>query len=307
MKTIFSLDWLTVTLHDYTPMQLEMFLQMLGLDGFKSIGHGGRGFKDILENPQGAKLYARPAQSGSYASLDLSGKVVNHVGFKRITSALMRVECRYSVTRLDFALDTQAFTVDDVWQVVSDPEGAFVTRCQRKYIERYKNLTGESDTVYMGHTSSSARLRVYRKVLSESEFGDEAFTRTELQMRKQRAHDCMQALLEYSGQEEVVTAFAVGFLRGFVDIQHPFWFSWIDTQPVRIAVPRPISTLESIAGWFQAQVAPSLATYMKALAKYDMDNTELERLLKLGREKMKPRHHAMVEGFVPQGLMVNVG
>jgi hypothetical protein len=70
----------------------------------------------------------------------MSGQAVAWSGIERIIEAFRLIELRakrWSCTRIDLALDTQAFTVEQFWLAVGENTWPIVTHVHRKSIERY--------------------------------------------------------------------------------------------------------------------------------------------------------------------------
>lgn len=297
-----SVDYLTLTIHISLDQQwalLDMFGMMKGL-AFS--GGGGHGYKELWKSEVGLQVLRLPAKSeGEFFTIEFSGSGVMHYGIHKIMELITFCQVkgiRYNCTRIDLAIDQNEFTTKQFARCVDKDEvKTYVRRTVKGSFDFHKGLDINTDaTQYVGSPKSDKRLRVYQKQIEGHElFGDEYFTRIELQLRGDSAKAALFHLMTflYADWHEQM----VGIIRRFVDLEKKWWLRVMTAPPVRIALQQTQSSIEKIDRWLHEQVLPSLATYLAAIASPGLELLYLEQLLKKGRERMTVRHLAMIEVF----------
>lgn len=309
-QTVFSIDWLSLTVWADDNV-LDEVLNALGYNARvlkPTPKGGGRGFRRVSEGDHGFRLYEVPvteSKEGSvdYWSIELPGQACAWVGLERIIDAMsiiMDKAGRWNCTRIDAAFDTQAFEVEQFWDVVSTPDGDFKSYVHRDNIERWYNASGTGDTVYMGAAGSMSRLRVYKKQIEDSEvFGAEFFTRAELVVRRDRASALLAKLMSIPLEDWAEKC--MGLLRGFVDLGADWWQNWLQgVDQFRISFQQPTPTIDKVQGWLHSQVAPSLAAWIKARHPGGETESILRDILALykeGSSRHTQKHIGMIENY----------
>jgi len=262
----------------------------------------------MLTGDYGFRLYEIPVSKSKdgdldYWTIELPGQACAWVGLEviiDIMALVMDKAHRWRCTRMDIAFDTQAFTVDQFWDVVGDPYGDFTTYVHRGKIEQWHSSDGTGNTVYMGAAGSMSRLRVYKKQIEDSEvFGDEFFTRVELVVRRDRATALLVKLMHLPLEDWAEKC--MGMLRGFVDLGAEWWKNWLQgVDQFRISFQQPTPTIDKIQVWLVHQVAPSLAAWIKARhpgGEADGILGDVLALHKEGTGRHTKKHRAIIENY----------
>ena len=302
--TIFSFDWLTLTIHAALN-EVMHFVELLGLhEGLEEQKHGMKGFQRVMYGQAGFRLGFQPGADRDYCTLFLPGKALDFVGPERLVTfyaqlceAAVGGQLRWSVPRVDLAFDTQGFTVDDVAAARIADE----VQCPAKLYDERVNYDGQQKvghTLYFGSRTSATMLRVYRKVDGSSLFGEAPFTRVELELKEKVATLAFMQVMANKMSDWITVA--GGLLSGFFEIASDWWKKFVESWPkALLKVARSVSSVARVKEWLYTQVAASLATYLSAVSQLDHDiiNSELAALTMHGLESLKPRHRAMIKGY----------
>jgi hypothetical protein len=248
----------------------------------------------------GVQLYCNPVAENQYCTLSFPGQALASMGVEcwlRGYVALCQSEWRWNVTRCDFAFDTTDFHAADIYEAAA--QGNITTRVQRKSITRTDNVPGDGYTCYVGAPSSDARIRAYRKVIPASmAFGDEPFTRVELQLRAERADmGCREV---FAGSMEGWAAAAAGLLCGFFKVELDWWRDWVASiRASWVRIRRAVPTVASIEGWLVRQVTPALACWLGAKTAGDTELMPhyLRYLLQDGAKRLTAVHKSLMQGY----------
>ena len=301
----FSIDWWRVTLWADRNYVMPL-LSLLGLDvGLEDSGHAGLGFHRCENGLNGFQLYLDPVNppkdGGTYVSLNFPSQCLDNLGLERVEQAATWLceqglsGLKWRSTRLDLAFDTQQFAapaVEAAWDA-----GLVRTAAKKGKVEKGKG--GDLGyTFYIGKRQSSAMLRTYHKMDGHS-FGDEAFTRVELELKEDRA---LMGFLEIMAAPMIERPrVAARILAGFISIDTPWWAELMEgIESSWIKVKRPTPSVQRISKWVRNQVCPSFATLVIALSDGgDMDKMDdvMRELLNEGRISLKAKHHAMIEQY----------
>jgi len=213
----------------------------------------------------------------------------------------------FRCTRIDFAIDDAAALVPmaevaALVRGISRDRNAMRTRAQSTRIyESYNRDGGEGTTYYVGSAQSDTQVRIYNAAQKRNLEGIQ-WTRVELQLRAERAHEGMK-LLASSGDLSSM----VGVLRSHVDFLDPDdhqanvsrrrlapWWETL-TQGVarlRLAVVAVQRTVENVVSWLHRQCAPSLGMLLQC------PGLGLDMLLTLavdGERRLSRRHKNMIK------------
>lgn len=287
---IFSLDWLSLTV--WLPLEeLKPFLaQFIDLDTLEDSGHGGIGFSQLFWGKHGFQLYANPTNvkegDKTYCSLRLPGEALRAVGLENLVqfyTSLCECGIRTNCTRFDVAFDTQRFMVQDV----IDARASGELECRAAVFREIRELQGDEltgHTVYFGARSSEAMLRIYYKTDGHS-FGNDPFTRVELELKGERASFHFMELMANAMTDWCVVAGA--WLTAFIQVGREWWMAFVaGFRAFWLRLSRPPETLERMGKWLRKQVAPTLACYLAATTGGDVAEM-FESFRDFGREGMK--------------------
>lgn len=300
---VFSFDWLRLTVWtDFAGIQ--PLLALLGVDvGLENTGHGGLGFRSVWAGLHGFQLYCEPVNENQiFVSVNLPSKCIQAVGLEKWTAAYTWLceqglsGLRWGCTRLDLAFDTQGFTVQQFADAYRS--GDVVTKTRK-----WNEITGDDGhTFYVGSRQSDALLRVYHKTDGCS-FGDDAFTRVELELKSDRASAALLHVMA-SPQSEW-SQIAEKWLSGFIQVRASWWEDFLgNVRSAWLKLRRRVSTVGSIGGWLRAQVAPSLAVYVQAVCQGETSVLvdEINALLKDGQSRFTRRHNQLIQGNLGDGV-----
>lgn len=270
---VFSLDWLSLTVWESKDNVVEWLKDFLNLGELEFSGHGGIGFAELYFGAHGFQLYALPVAAKDdqvYCSLRFPGECLRAVGLDnlmRFYDSLCECGVRTNCTRFDVAFDTQGFTVQDV----IDARTAGDVECRASVFRELREVQGEEltgHTIYFGSRSSEAMLRIYYKRDGHS-FGDEAFTRVELELKGERASFHFMELMANSMPD--FARVAGGWLTAFIQVGREWWQTLVDGfRAFWLRISRPPETLDRMGRWLRRQVAPTLACYAAATTGGDV-------------------------------------
>ena len=112
----FRIDWMAFTVwgvDDFKSFWAEFFEEKLG--ELSSLGHGGRGFREIFQSVTSAKVYINPISSspkGNYFHVEINGDSTNCLippDFQAIID-VMRGGLDVRFSRIDLAFDNVPFS-----------------------------------------------------------------------------------------------------------------------------------------------------------------------------------------------------
>lgn len=299
----FSLDWWRFTVwaaRDY----IMPLLALMGLDvGLKDAGSAGLGFRRREDGLHGFQLYSSPINDDldgeTYCSINIPAKALHNIGFRAIDAAYMwlceeeKNGLRWNTTRCDLACDTQAFGVPDV---VAAYHAGLVKTPARDWEEKTNSKNGH--TFYIGSRDSERLLRVYHKTDGFS-FGNEAFTRVELELKGKRAALSFRLLMDNPLLDR--PKLAAGLILDYVNIETDFWAQMMaGIERAWVIIRRRVPTIKRALAWIDQQVAPTLAAVALALTDGNVDEMEamLGRLLRSGHKRLKKHHRDMAAAYV---------
>lgn len=269
---MFSVHWFAITIFqdfEKTKRLWEEFFS-LGLGVLVDKGHGARGYKQISEALQGAKVYydhVTAKEGKEHCHIEIPGSACEAIlpsAFPDLVNYLHGNNIRFSIKRVDFAFDGVPFTPQDFLNgLLSDNLVSLIKRdpsLENESIRKEESPcklreNGEigTMTVYAGSKSSDRMVRVYNKR------GD---TRLEFQMRDERAHAVCLDVFAHSWDEWEYTVKA--HLRQFIDFSKTDWWavfvSISHRADLKISSARRVS-LARMEEWFNRQVVVALSVY----------------------------------------------
>jgi len=251
---------------------------------------------------------------------DLSGGIVSSWEIEKVRTLLRWiVEQKGHVTRIDCALDDRRALVPLARIKEAVQAGQVVTRAH-DLEERGKSSlrSGETKgaTLYFGSPTSQTRLRIYDKRLELQHKGRENWpeygVRWELELKKERAHACAEALgvLEHEMWQE----FIVSFLRSYIDFrettrEEDTWercqaplVDWWETltqgfRKGRLTIEQAERTIEEVKAWVVRSVAPTLSALRDAP---EAGPVWLDRTIEAGRMRRREKHRRLLRGQKPK-------
>jgi hypothetical protein len=230
------------------------------------------------------------------------GTTCEFYGFDKLSHIYQALQ--FKATRIDLAADNCSFQpsmLRDLWyqdsvRTVCKPmqdaraEFAHVRTC-----EWMTSPTG--DTFYMGSRSSTQFARCYNS---------RGFTRLEMELKKERAEQVLQAIHQGASLSEVMGS-SVNQFAAFVHLDNsnrhrctvlPFWRGFLDDlQDAGVVTrldPQPEPTVERLVDWIEGQVAPGLAVYEMIKGERDTFDDVRRHLRKMGLDRATDKHHALV-------------
>jgi phage replication initiation protein len=203
-------------------------------------------------------------------------------------------------TRLDVAYDDLQglINLQEVMRYIT--ERRVVTRYRKWSKQESGDLTDDGQTgqtVYFGSAQSETRVRMYDKAVEQGQAGQ--WVRVELQTRDERAQ-ALAHLITGGNMQQVA-----GVLRGLIEFKEagshsqrerwetaPWWEMFLQwASKVRLGASPAKRTIEQVKQWLTQQVAPSIALI---LMEAEGDFAPLFDLAQEGKQRLKPRHYAMV-------------
>lgn len=318
-ETVFSIDWLSLTLW-MGFSEVVRAVSSLGFVNPEHLNHGGRGFRDCWILEGGLKVYSTPARSGGsssddYCLLDWSGSACSNLSLSDLVQffdVILDHEIKWNCTRLDLALDTRQF---EVQQVADAREAGSIDTRARSWSE-IKSFDGNHDghTVYIGSRSKTSTLaRIYKKRVKSHQqgwhvWGGDPFTRVELVLRRERASMALSMLIAWDISDWAVLS--ASLLRGFVDFKCDWWRDWLSGVR-KSAIHIKTASKPSVSktrDYLHSKIAPMLAMYIKACTKLLANHDEreymkyalLDELLADGGDRLGMKHHRLIRLYEPE-------
>lgn len=308
---LFSIDYLRFTVWEKMS-EAMVCMEFLGLDTEPVYtGHGANGFKMLYQGVNGEVVYAIPTDSEQvYTHFNLPGQAIQRVTPQQLVDLVNYLKSsgwRWKITRLDLAFDTQYFDNDKIWKLIEKDK--FKSYVNRENIERRKNVVESADTINIGARSSTQFARIYLKRISEHPiFGDEDFTRFELELHDERS----QGAILYLAASPLDEWWSIGIshLRGFIDFQVQWWDRWCKgVRPFRLKLERKEPSIERAQQWLETQVYPTLAAVALARSPHVVDDDGVigatpeqvaARMVMDGKARLKPDHIKMIKQYNPK-------
>ena len=231
-EVFYRIHWLSVTIHgsidDSITLHDILFRDTFG--DLQSLGHGGRGFKEIQRGMLEYKIYSQPIlNSAEYFHIEIPGTACEALNWDYFKAFYEYLEGnfpeRYKFKRLDFAFDHLKFTPNDVElafkneQIRSLAKRDTLTIHETPYAEKDNGEKG-TKTVQFGSRQSERMIRIYDK---------RGFTRLEIETKDKRAHMITVDLLQADGDDNWFRI-AVSHLRDFIDFKTNWWDEFVSGQ-----------------------------------------------------------------------------
>lgn len=204
---------------------------------------------------------------------------------------------------------------------------------KRELVSKFKDATriekidiesGESkgNTIYYGSPQSRIQIRMYEKDLEragkgfELEEGIEAWNRTEIQARNERAQKIAGIIASSEDGDETIGQAVRGILKAYIRFVDTgtdsnrsrwktsgFWEEFLgDVNELRLTDIAPDRTVERSLTWIDNQVTPTLA--MLALT-FDEDVEVIHELIKDGVGRLTDKEYKMIEAFREKEIPFN--
>jgi len=261
---------------------------------------GGQGYLSRFSGLDGFKLFMNPTdveERGKHYHFRLPGSAVRLLPLDHLIELynLLLLADKYKITRMDIAIDTQAFT--DKMLIEAFLMGAFKTRVNRSNIQLIMNGDGAGMTLYVGSPTSDNRLRIYKKLIEDHPlFEDEYFMRVEFQLRDTQATHVF-CHLPFMPLDNWCEWFASA-INSFFKIDRDWWLVWMDgvSDNTLLQVQRPTQQLSRSARWLIEQVSATLAMYVNSLGGKDKwaRIRVLDSLYDEGLQRLSARHRAVI-------------
>jgi len=281
-----------------------LFGEIVPLDrGFRGYANSGV----ILGTGRVAWDYNRP-DMGVHVVLPSSalGELSRTVGDMQGLGAFL-LSVGFKVGRFDVAIDDRDgyLDLDRIRQAVDD---RCYTSRWRRYQER-RSRVGDGPfavTLEFGSRTSESFLRIYDKAAEQSQKGVEGlegvhWLRVELELKGRRAHAAFEKWVAEG------FGFVPGLIRSYLEFKvsgqaeqrtrwpiASWWARFLGyAGKLRLSLPSPVRTLETVRAWVEHQVAPSLALLVRAEGgAVDW----LYLLLQKGAARLTPAQLALLSG-----------
>lgn len=289
----FRVHWLSFTVHasaqDAFTLYNIFFRDVFG--DLEDLGHGGRGFKNLLRGLLQIKLYLNPTRKDvDYFHVEIPGKACDFISwdyFKALKQYLeSNFDGKYKFKRLDFAFDNVPFTPQDVEQAIKENQLRSLAKREtlRIHGSPFKlrdNGENGTYTVELGSRTSERMITVYNK---------RGPTRLEFQMKDKRAHLITCELFgadDISGWYKIM----IGHLRDYVDFSKPWWDEFtqsIGRAWVTVSNPKDVS-MEKLLNWYDQQIAPAFIVIV------DTQSPEvINKMINNGRNRRSARYNIIL-------------
>jgi len=169
--------------------------------------------------------------------------------------------------RLDVAADSYTIPMSTI--LTADDNGYLVTRSRT--VQETKNRRGPGSTLYIGSKNSNRLVRFYDKAAQQGLSNEMIWTRAEVQLRNEMAHQAVMLIMSDGEDMESIISSAVDFRydddsntsrRTRVE----WWQEWLGCyKRLRFVVSKLVCTLEKSQAWVTNSVATTLAFIVKAL------------------------------------------
>jgi len=288
LDNVFLIDWLTITFHGVQTWDVQ---EILGLgscpwqlntsfvNGYPlDLNFGHIHIRHGADNPV---YYSDPkkARFDMGISLDMSGQGCRE--FETWSSKswddLLRdifrvggvVGARFKVTRLDLAYDDHSGLLN-IWRLKLDVEDRnYISKSKKNFVIRSDDQEADiiGVTLEIGSKKSPVLIRIYDKAAERGFKQEKHWIRVELQLRQERAHECLKLLF----QRESIGMVASGIVRNYCMFVTPTSDSNRARWPIAEYWQRVLDGFEKIRVW----VAPG--------EEYNFSKTENQMVLQYGQ------------------------
>lgn len=284
-----GIHWFAFTVH--APRQKGLDLHAAIFENYigplQEIGHGGRGFREILQAALAFKLYLTPIHlDAEYFHFEIPGKaceVIPNNCFQILMDYLVSFHPeKYHFKRIDLAIDHVPFEPQQVEQAIREEKVR--TDAKRETLQIHnspyeKKYTGElgTYTVQVGSNQSERMITVYNR---------RGFTRLEFQVKDKRADLIALDLLKGPSFDHWFSVI-VSHLRDFIDFDTDWWTELVSSQGranQTVTTPKEV-TVDRTMNWLFHGIAPAFS------AMTDAVSDEVPKLLlEFGRKHRGPRY-----------------
>lgn len=297
-----SLHWLTATSKEIDVIDAVGFVSDYLGHGPETQDHGQFGYTSGFVWAGGLKLLDNEKRPEMGVCLLAGGDACEFHGFDKLSHIYQSLQMK--ATRVDVAVDGCSFDpaqLRDHWiadEVRTQARPMKTAQPGREHLRSHNWVSSpDGDTFYMGARSSSQFARCYNS---------RGFTRFEMELKKERAQQVMEALNGGASMQSVAGS-AINQFVAFVHLDdskrerctHQAWWSHflaaLDDAGVRTRLePRPEATIDRLTSWIESQVAPSLYVYETVMGKSDSFDDVRRNLRKIGLDAAKPKHKALI-------------
>jgi len=293
------IHWFSITIFQ-DPKKRELLWQeyFSALGVLVSVGHGGRGYREIDQALLGAKVYHDPVQltkdGASHYHVEIPGEACDALlpsVFSTLLAELTGCGVRYNVKRLDLAFDDVPFSPQEFLEAAkSDDMVSLAKREKIKINQSPFQLTDDgkqegTTTVYLGRNSSQRMVRVYDR---------RGPVRLEFQMRDDRAQAVALDVFSKPYPDWEITA--KSHLRQYVDfIDIDWWDLFVDMvvrADLKISSARKV-TFAKLEGWLDKQVSVALSVWFDVQG--EVAQAEFFEMLRKARRRDRSRYAAVLE------------
>ena len=293
------IHWFSITIFS-SPKDRELlwkeYFSALGV--LVSVGHGGRGYREIDQALLGAKVYYDPVQltqdGNSHYHVEIPGEACDALLPSVFPTLLAELTgCGIGITSKGsiWPLTMYRSPPRSFWKPLDRKNGQSLAKREKIKINQSPFQLSEdgtregTTTVYLGRNSSQRMVRVYDR---------RGPVRLELQLRDDRAHAV--ALDIFSRPYEDWEMTAKSHLRQYVDFKDIDWWRLFVNMVVRaslkISTARKV-TFAKLEGWLDRQVSVALSVW------FDVEGEQAQaaffEMLKEARRRDRSRYAAVLE------------
>lgn len=314
-------DWAEATFIFVSPTQLISDILLLNPANFFS-DIGKNGYRQSLRNGSIAIYFDGREDMGVHLEMKGRGcreyEGYNKRSWKQLFEVMVSHQASFS--RLDIAVDDFEgfFTIKGMVRKIKNRE--LVSKFKRaRNVEDIEIKTGEvrGVTLYYGSNKSDIQIRMYDKLSERKDTNymvpdDITFwNRTEIQARNKKAQSIAEILAAEEQGEITIGKTVCGILKHYLRFTvkgkdsnnrrwktAPFWekfLAGVDELPLTTIIEE--QTIEDKEEWLSKQVASTLALVHEA---YGGDMKQIDRLLKEGKQRLKPKDYNMIKQFKAQ-------
>ncbi len=295
----YKIHWLSFTVHDkrQAGIDLHQFVFKDYIGPLSELGHGGRGFREILQAGLAFKLYLTPINLNSdYFHFEIPGKACDVIPNNRFFVLLEYLEDhhagKYKFKRVDLAIDNVLFEPKQFEKAIIEEKAR--THAKRETLKIFNSPFEKKDTgdlgtytVQLGSNQSERMITVYNK---------RGFTRLEFQVKDKRADLVVKEMLTGSN-DEFWFPVIISHLLDFIDIKTDWWTEFVNGEGranKTVTTPREI-TATRLIGWLINQVSPALSAVNDAVSDEIPDI-----LIKTGRKRRSARYDLLFRDYGPK-------
>lgn len=245
-----GLDWLTVSVTQTAPLPKQWLPDIEGLQ-LEEVKSATSPYDVQYITTSGAQvLVSNDVRQGM--CLNVTGSTLQKLRDYTTDIDLLTwaVSNDNRVTRLDFAADMVESPISIKTATQAILEGMAVTRTKK--FKEFADLNGDGYTLYIGSRHSKQRMRIYDKA-AEMKLLEEAWTRAELQARKEKAH----ALASQMVRETNVADVGSQACRNFIDFPTLEWYQELMTTQANISIDELPRREPAFWKWCEEQIIPA--------------------------------------------------